>query len=319
MLRVVFLGLPHHAPIVPERLRALEWIDLVEADDQSVVGEAAGGAEVLVITPNRYSDALEQAVLNAGRLKLVQLLAAGYDPLLKRRFPAGTTIATAGDALAPAVAEHALALTLALMRRLDIGFRQQAEQIWDRAPFNNISSLEGKTAAVVGFGAIGKATAARLRCFGVRIIGVSRQGRPDPAADEMAPISALNDVLGGSDIIVITLPGSNETEKLFDRARLQSCKAGAILVNVARGRIVDTMALMEALQAGWLGGAGLDVSDPEPLPAGLPLWHTPGAILTPHYGGIGGQDRVAQFVTANLTRLRDGLPLEAVVNIGQRV
>jgi phosphoglycerate dehydrogenase-like enzyme len=312
-MRVVFFGLPHHKPAVEARLRRVQGIDLaVVTEDADAITEAAS-ADVLVITPNRYTPGVEEAVVSAGRLRLVQLLSAGFDTLINRRLPPEAMLATAGDSLAPAVAEHALALTLALVRRLDAAFLNQTGQKWDRGPFAGLGTLEGKRAAVVGFGAIGKAIALRLAAFGVHVTGVSRSGRPDPAADQMEAIAYLDEVLARSDLVLIALPGSPETENLFNRERLGAAKRGAILVNIARGRIVDTLALADALNAGRIGAAGLDVTEPEPLLPGHPLWKAANVIITPHYGGIGGQQRVAEFVAGNLERLRDGIPLMAVV------
>jgi phosphoglycerate dehydrogenase-like enzyme len=317
-MRVVFRGLPHHSPVVPQRLRTLDWIDLAMVDDEPAAAREAASADVLIVTPSHYSDAVERAVVKSGRLRLVQLLSAGYDALAGRQFAPETIVATAGDALAPAVAEHAVALALALVRRLDVAVHNQAGQKWDRGPFHHIGSLEGSTAAVVGFGAIGKAVATRLRAFGMHVIGVSRSGAPHHGADEMAGITDLDRVLERSDLVVITLPGSPETENMFSRARIANFRRGAILINVARGKIVDGLALAEALDSGRLAGAGLDVTQPEPLPSEHPLWRARNAIITPHYGGIGGQQRLSEFIAENLRRLHEGRPLAAVVELGGR-
>jgi phosphoglycerate dehydrogenase-like enzyme len=315
-MRTVFWGLPHHSPSVPQKLRTREWIDLRVVRDEATAVREAPSADVLIFAANQYSRAVEEAVIDAGRLRLLQLPSAGYDALVGRRFPPQTIVATAGDALAPAVAEHALALTLALVRRLDVALDNQVGAKWDRGPFQQIGSLEGGTAAVVGLGAIGTAVASRLRAFGVHVIGISRSGTPDAEADEMAGIADLDRVLERSDVVVITLPGSPETENLFDRARFQHCRRGAILINVARGKIVDTLALAEALDTGRLGAAGIDVIEPEPLPPEHPLWRARNVIITPHDGGIGGQQRLSEFIAENLRRLHANQPLAGVVELG---
>jgi phosphoglycerate dehydrogenase-like enzyme len=315
-MRVLYWGLPHHSPTIDARLRAIEWIDLTVASGEAAAVREAAAADVLVISPNRYTDAVERTVLGAGRLRLVQLLSAGFDTLLGRSFPPGAVVATVGETLAPAVAEHALALTLALARRLDLAVESRAHERWDRMPFNAVGSLQGRTAAVVGFGSIGKAIATRLRAFGVRVIGVSRNGAPSPAADEMRPIGSIAEAVAEADLILIALPGSPETEGLFGRDLIRACKEGALIVNIARGRIVDTDALVEALNEGRIGGAGLDVTEPEPLPPGHPLWRCPNTIVTPHYAGLGAQRDQAEHIAENLRRLRDGLPLLSVTGLG---
>ncbi|WP_309085472.1 D-2-hydroxyacid dehydrogenase [Chelativorans sp.] len=315
-MRVLYWGLPHHSPLIDERLRRIEGVELAAVADEAAAMREAAGAEVLVITPNRYTEAVEQAVHASGRLRLVQLLSAGYDPLLGRSFPPGTVVATAGDSLAPAVAEHAVALTLALSRRLDLAFANQFGERWHRAPFSSLGSLCGKTAAVFGFGSIGKAIAMRLRAFGTRVVGVSRSGAPDAAADEMRPFGEIAEVVAQADLILVALPASPETEGLFGHELFRACRKGALLVNIARGRIVDTDALIDALNEGQLGGAALDVTEPEPLPQGHPLWRAPNVIITPHYAGLGAQQELGDFVAQNLERLRAGVPLLAVTRLG---
>jgi phosphoglycerate dehydrogenase-like enzyme len=315
-MRVLYWGLPQHSPVVDTRLREIAGIDLVAVSDEAAAAHEATSADVLVITPNRYTRDVERAVLASGRLRLVQLLSAGFDMLLGRSFPPSAVVATAGESLAPAVAEHALALTLALTRRLDLALGNQAREKWDRAPFAVVGPLQGRTAAVVGFGAIGRAIAVRLRAFEVHVTGVSRNGHSDAAADTMQPIGAIADVLARSDLVLIALPASPETENLFGRELLAACRQGALLINVAGGKIVDTIALAEALNESRLGGAGIDVTEPEPLPEGHPLWRAPNVIITPHYGGLGAQHKVAEFVARNLEKLLEDLPLSAVTGLG---
>ncbi len=265
-MRVLLWGLPHHDPVLPSTLAAIESIDLVVVDDEETAAREAATADVLVMTPNRYTDAVEKAVVAAGRLGLLQSLSAGYEALLDRQLPPGTLVATAGDTLSPAVAEQAIAHALILLRRLDVAIRSQTRSAWEREAFQTAGTLDGRRAAVVGFGSIGKAIATRLRAFGTHVTGVSRHGTPDPAADGMRPIAQLDSVLAESDLIFIALSLTDETAGLFDRERIARCKQGAMIVNIARGKIIDTDALVDALNSGHLGGAGLDVTDPEPLP-----------------------------------------------------
>lgn len=316
-MRVMFQGLSHHGAAFVSRLRAVPGMDVVPVTDAAEAAREARLADVLVIAPSFYTEAVENAVLASGRLRLLQLLSVGFDSLIGRRLPAQTIVATAGDALAPAVAEHALALLLALVRRLDIAIGNQQRQAWARAPFDRIESLPGKTAVIAGLGAIGGAIATRLRAFGVRVVGVTRSGAPHAAADEMRPMAALRDILPAADFIVLALPLTPLTDRFFGRDEITICKPGAVLINVGRGRLIDTEALADALAAGRLGGAGLDVTEPEPLPAGHRLWYAPNTIITPHYGGIGAARQVAEHVAANLERLSRGAPLAAAVEIAR--
>jgi phosphoglycerate dehydrogenase-like enzyme len=217
----------------------------------------------------------------------------------------------------PAVAEHAVALLLALVRQLPRAFAAQADAGWDApAMIGSLRSLEDLTVAIVGFGAIGGAIAARLRPLAKRIIGVSRLGHADARADEMFPSTRLHDALAQSDAVILAVTFSEETRHLIDAAALAAMPANGLVVNVSRGPVVDGAALHRALAGGRLGGAALDVTDPEPLPAGDPLWHTPGVIITPHIATFGSRAtgrRLADQYERNVDRFERGEPLEGTI------
>jgi phosphoglycerate dehydrogenase-like enzyme len=150
------------------------------------------------------------------------------------------------------------------------------------------------------------------------VIGVSRTGAPDTGADEMAPISALDDILKRSDAVMISLPLDKATHHLINARTLALCKKNAIIVNIARGGIIDQLALTEALKAGTIAGAAIDVTDPEPLPPEHPLWDAPNLYISPHLAGAAGSmttDRISSAAASNLERFRRGEALNNVVRL----
>ncbi|HEX3464033.1 MAG TPA: D-2-hydroxyacid dehydrogenase [Candidatus Elarobacter sp.] len=258
---------------------------------------------------------------HAPRLRWVQLPTMGYDPVELHGVPPGVTVTSAGDAYAPTVSEHAVAMLLALVRRIPEAVRNSATGTWDQTNAIRIATLNGATVAVIGFGNIGRAVAERLRGFGARVVAVTRSGRPDPLADETAPADALHEVLARSDAVVLAVPLNARTRHLLDARALGAMQPHALVINIARGGVIDHDALREALAAGRIGGAGLDVTDPEPLPADDPLWTMPNVLITPHVAGYGGDvapRRILALVERNLAHFLAGRPLESVVPVESR-
>ncbi len=249
----------------------------------------------------------------AARLKFVQSISAGTDQYDKDRFrELGVRLASAQGVNARAVAEHAIALILALARQLHTGRDNQAAKHWRGMisdPAQREDELGGKTILIVGLGGIGSRLALLAKAFDMQVIATKRTpGSADGAADQVYPQSSLHDVLPQADIVALTCPLTPETENLFDRKALSLMKRSAHLVNVARGRVVDEGALVEALQAGTIAAAGIDVTREEPLPPTSPLWSMPNVLLTPHTGGETRryEDNVLDVLMDNLARLWAG-------------
>jgi D-3-phosphoglycerate dehydrogenase len=219
---------------------------------------------------------------------------------------------SAAGAFALPVAEHALALMLAGARRL-----AEAARAPEWQPLRvEVRSLEGATVAIVGAGGIGRELIGMLAPFRPRVLAVTRRGRPVPGAERTVPVERLDEVLGEADFVVLAAPGTPETRRLIDAGRLARMRSGAWLINVGRGSLVDTDALVAALAGGRLGGAALDVTDPEPLPAGHPLWSHPDVLITPHVATPPDSERrqMARRIRENVERLAAGEPLVAVVD-----
>lgn len=301
--------------LVIEQLGAVPGVELVVAENLPALLAAMPGAAGIVLYDAPQSEArqvIEALRAPGNSVRWLHFLTAGREGFDAVGIPAGVAVTYAAGGAAPAVAEHAMALLLALGRRVPDVLAQQAQGKWDRAPATRASSLEGKTLAIVGFGHIGRELARRARPFGAKIIGLSRSAKPDPLLDEARPLSELHAVLARSDVVVVSIALTAETHHLLDRAAFAAIKPGAHLVNVARGGVIDQAALIEALTSGKLGGAGLDVTDPEPLPAGDPLWACPNLILSPHYAGGGSAATLARLAggaAENLRRFTAGEPL----------
>lgn len=302
-----------------ERFGKVPGIDLVQVDSVESLSAAIPGAPALVVSQTAYDARVAQALKAHGdQLRFIQLMNAGYDGPLKHGVPPGVAVAKAGDAWSPALAEHAMTLLLALIRCVPQILENQAKHGWERKFTARMDGLGGKTMAIIGYGSIGREVAIRAKPFGMHVIGVSRGAEPKAHADEARPVSELRAVLGRADVIVLTTPLTAETRHMMDAKALAACKPGAILVNVARGGLIDQAALGEALKAGTIAAAGLDVTDPEPLPPDHPLWTCPNLIISPHVAGSSGErgrQLLADFVVENVARFVSGQPVTHTVQI----
>jgi len=247
------------------------------------------------------------------KLRFVQSFSAGVDQYDRALFvERGVRLANAQGVNERAVAEHAIALILALTRQLHLARDNQQARRWrgmigDRALREQ--ELGGKTLAIVGLGRIGMRLAALARAFDMRVIGVRRTARPEPAiADEVVAAADLSQALARADVVALTCPLTPETEGLIDAAALAALKPGALLINVARGRVVDEKALIAALASGRARAAALDCFPEEPLPAESPLWALPNVLITPHAAGETGryEENVVDILVDNIERLLRG-------------
>lgn len=235
-------------------------------------------------------------------LKYIQILSAGLDRVpvdeVKRR---GITLKNARGVYSGPMAEHAVWAVLTIYRQRAYYMNNQAGHVWNKLRF--IPELAGKTVCVLGCGSVGTACAGRFGGMGCRVIGVNRTPREDPAFEKIFSFGEMAQALGMADVVVVTLPLNGETRYLMNAGRLAQMKEGAILVNIARGPLVDTAALLDALD-GRLAGAALDVFETEPLPADSPLWERPDLLLTPHNSFIGehNAERLNALVMGNLRK-----------------
>ena len=276
-----------------------------EVRDRAALEARIAEADVLVVSGLWRNEVAAMAP----RLKFIQSIGAGTDQFDRSMLAArGIRLASAAGVNARAVSEHAMSLILALARRLPEARDNQRRKFW-RGMIGDLAQREDemadKTVVIVGLGRIGGRLAQLAKAFDMRVIGVRR----DPAggrgaADEVHALAALPGLLPLADFVVLTCPLTPETTNLIDATALAAMQPSAYLVNCARGRVVDEPALVAALQAGTIAGAGIDVTWDEPLPADSPLWEAPGAFITPHTAGETRryEDNVLDILMENLSR-----------------
>jgi phosphoglycerate dehydrogenase-like enzyme len=311
----VKLLLPNSVPLDP----ALpDEVEAVRYDATAPVPDEHLDAEALVVWGNRADD-LRAVAGRMPRLRWIQTLAAGPDVVLGAGFPDDVVVTSGVGLHDRPVTEHALALVLALLRRLPAAIAAQAEHRWADElgglqplhPDGAVTTLLGARVLVWGFGNIGQNLAPLLQTLGAQVRGVGRSageraGFPVVAEDE------LEAELRQTDVLLMILPATEVTTHALDAARLGALPRHAFVVNVGRGTTVDEPALVAALAEGRIAGAALDVTEVEPLPADSPLWDAPNLLLTPHAAGgrpVGSDELVA----ANLDALLAGGELRNVV------
>jgi len=250
-------------------------------------------------------------------VRWVQLPSAGVEQWIRSGAVSdGRVWTSATGSFGLAVAEHALALMLAADKSLHTFARVPT---WPADPDDGrrqVRSLAGETVLIAGAGGIGRALIGLLEPFGCEVIAVTRRGHDVPGAARTLPADRLSEVWGEARHVVVAAPATDGTRQLVGAAELAAMREDAWLVNVARGSLVDTDALVEALRSGSIAGAALDVTDPEPLPDSHPLWELPNVLITPHVATPPETERIAfaARVRENVRRLAAGEELEGVID-----
>ena len=288
---------------------------VTDATDAEAQVEALRGADVVVGEPR------PEALRQAPSVRWVQMCWAGTDLYTRQggTFPAGVRLTNvAGAAYGHIISQFVLGQILALAQNLPTYVRQEAQELWRWG--GPVMTLDGARVLVFGAGDLGSSTARRLAGFDVTCVGVCRDtARPRAGFDRLVTLDEAEGELAAADVIVGCLPSSDETDGYLDERRLRTIKEGAILVNVGRGRFVDCDALARVLAGGRLRGAALDVTSPEPLPKGHPLWAEPRCVISPHVAGraFGScpatEQIICDIVCENLRRWVAGEPLAHVV------
>jgi phosphoglycerate dehydrogenase-like enzyme len=296
-----------------EELRALDLRPTVIAAPASQPWTAAAEADVLLVRPTpiwRQARDLAQPEAWPGRLRWVHSASAGVDPY--PNWLLGAPIVSCGRGVSSdEIADYVIASIYLQVKNLD-AIRVHGPADWKYSPLGRVP---GAVVGILGFGAIGKAIAQRAQALGARVVATRRRPLPASALD-IELVNSPAEVLAVADHIVLALPATDATRHIVNAELLAHAKPTAHLINVARGSVLDQDALLAALNGGRLGFATLDVTEPEPLPAGHPLWTHPRVRLTPHVSSNHTEVRHVMFeqVQANLRRFVRGEPLAALVD-----
>ncbi|MGQ0608204.1 MAG: D-2-hydroxyacid dehydrogenase [Chloroflexota bacterium] len=313
------------APLSRELIGRIESTDGVRcariAADGQIHGDAAESAfdeaEVLLLGSVPAS-VLDHVVARSTRLRWIHSAAAGVDrvttPVVRER---GLLVTNARGVFSRPIAEYVVMMSLAVARRLPQLLELQRERTWQPLRGRELSQL---SIGIVGYGSIGVEVARLLHPFGSRIVATRRhpeRGAGDATNVELHGLDQLDDVLRASDIVVVAAPLTDETAGLIGAEQLAQMREDAWLINVARGRLIDEIALRRALASGWIGGAVLDVFGEEPLSPDSPLYDTPNLVITPHTSWA--SDRVAErtvdLFIENLHAFRAGEPMRNIVDL----
>jgi phosphoglycerate dehydrogenase-like enzyme len=267
-----------------------------------------------------YGRPSDELVATAPHLKWVQSPGAGVDFLMKtpKLVESDIVVTNTRGAHGPSIAEHVFAFLLSFNRGIPQALEWQRNKHWGRQEgYRALSEIKGSTIGIVGYGQIGRAVAKRARAFETNVIAVdAHPGSGDDSVADVWPMSRLHDFLRQADAVVISAPYTRESHNLIDASAFEAMKPSAYLIAISRGGIVDEGALAEALNAGKIAGAGVDVTMIEPLPADSPLWDAPNIIITPHLAGASGpkEQRCVRVLYDNLVRFAKGEPLVNVVD-----
>lgn len=304
------------APMAGELQAAVPDIEFIAAKPGEIARQAAtADATIGVCTPE---------ALAAGKsIQWIHMVSAGVEtcvsiPAVRARNILVTNMQRIGG---PIIAEHVMAMTLAFTRGLDLYIPQQAKSEWRRAtPDGRMAVVKDKTMLVVGLGGIGSEVAKRAHALGMKVVAIRASGRTGPDFVSYVGLpEELPKLTADADFVVNTAPLTPQTKGMFNAAFFAKMKPTAYFINIARGGSVDTDALVNALKNKQIAGAGLDVTDPEPLPADHPLWRAPNVIITPHVANDSDLGFAAQFAVTkeNLRRYSAGERMLSVVDVAR--
>src|SRR3954447_14591539 len=293
------------------------------APQARIVPVSLGNVMSEIADADAFLGEITSAQVRAGKnLKWVGVMSAGVERVL---FPSDGTSDLRQSSIiltnnkivqGPEIADHALAMLLMLSRNLYALYRNDQQQVWDPRSFHGIE-LRGKTAVVIGVGGVGSQIAVRANAFGMKVIGVDPEDKPFlPFVERIVKPDQLDEVIPLADALFISVPDTPKSHKMMGERQFQLMKKDSYFIAVSRGAIYEMPALVKALDEKRLAGAGVDVTDPEPLPKGHALWQFPNAIITPHIAGRSDQDasRMVGTIVENARRFVAGMPMINVVD-----
>jgi phosphoglycerate dehydrogenase-like enzyme len=295
---------------------ALAGDRVTDARRADVRRDAMADADVLLATSTTADE-----IARAARLKWIHSTAVGVARLLPPAVVESDLVVTNSRGVhSDAIAEHAIALVLALRRQLHTAAARQRDRVWAQVELSTIPirPLANTTLLVVGLGTIGARIAALASGLEMRVIGVRKRAElPRPAGvDEVLPVEQFKDALPRADAVVLAIPRTHDNQVLLGQTELDLMKPTAILVNIARGQLIDEAALLGALASSRIAGAGLDAFHQEPLPASHPFWSLPNVLITPHTAAFANEywAPVVDLFLENVRRFRRGAPLLNLVD-----
>ncbi|MBI1352963.1 MAG: hypothetical protein GC160_01365 [Acidobacteria bacterium] len=308
---------------------------LVLGQDEATIKDwqaASDKVKLVGVTPDTVMNEIADAqafvggikpewVVAGKKLEWVQITSAGVEPYLltsgSNALRDSNIVVTNNQIVqGPEIADHALAMLLSLTREIPKWLRYKDEEKWQGRPYE-LYELNTKTAVVIGVGGIGTQIAIRCWAFGMKVIGVDPEDIPmTPFVSKVVKPDQLNEVLPMADVVFMSAPHTAKSEKMMGPDQFERMKKGSWFIAVSRGKTYDLGALMKALDSERLNGAGVDVTDPEPLPKGHPLWKFDNVIITPHIAGRSDLDhgRMLGTAKANIVRFGEGKPLINVVD-----
>jgi D-2-hydroxyacid dehydrogenase (NADP+) len=308
-------------PIMPATVRS-RWPDMlvVHLPDYERLPQELPDTDIFVGASLR-----PEQLQHARKLKWIHSTAAGVSQLMYPELrSSGVILTNPSGIFSPPMAEHTMGLMIALARHFPDSVRYQDRARWSQTEVSSqpgpLTELHGQLLLIVGYGSIGRELARRARAFDMRVWGVTRSGKGDAThTEKILPVAQLEDALPHADFIVLSAPDTHETQQLIGPAQIAKMKPGARLINVGRGSLLDEAALIRALETGALGGAALDVTATEPLPAESPLWKAPNLFITPHTSGVSDRlwQRQTKLLMDLLGRWFDGRDLFNVVDFSR--
>jgi phosphoglycerate dehydrogenase-like enzyme len=292
-----------------------ETIEIEQSINEKELISLIGEAEVLfggIFSPKIFEP--------AKKLRWIQTTGAGVEQFLIPQVVNSQVVVTnAGTIFSSAMAEHVFALMLSLTKKMRFFNHNQETKRWDRLGGylgQSLDGLKGKTVGIVGFGSVGQKVARIAKAFDMKVITNKDAPEKPKYVDKMVSRQNLDLLLAKSDFVVLTLPYTFESEGLIGQEQLKRMKKSSFLINISRGKIVKEDALVEALEEGWISGAGLDVFEQEPLPATSKLWEFSNVVITPHMAGVTKHflDNITDVFCENFKRFQNNEPLNFVVN-----
>ncbi|MDP2355903.1 MAG: D-2-hydroxyacid dehydrogenase [Beijerinckiaceae bacterium] len=276
------------------------------------------GADILIANNRSYDEDIARVLLEKGKsLKWIQFSTAGIERAIKFGLPKGVPVCCAAGIKGRTVAEHTMALLLALYRQFRAMEAARVRREWARHELNHMTkTIEGETLLLIGFGHIGQEIARKAKAFDMHVITITRAGGVGPTVDEAYTRDKLHEVLPRADAVVLATATDSSSIRMIGARELSLMKPTAVLLNMGRGELVDEAALIDALQSKRIHAAALDVTEIEPLPPESPLWDLENVLISPHISGTGkdGYARFKEIFHENFRRFQAGEPLRYLID-----